>query len=241
MPTVMIERNLAGFDGDFYEMQEALVKLQKMLYWLLGQLDSVNVRRLSTNQTDIKSDDGNTHLNGTQIVMKDRDGTSRAVLGLNQDTGKFEFKLSNKNGTTTITLDDSGNAVFTGDVTASTITGGTITGTKITGGTVEGATIKGGSITSGTTIDVGTSASIGEKLVLKDGTVTGGTISVYKGTSPTLYIKGDGNRPIEINTPSTITLAANAVANQLGERFITEGYTGMYVTVDGVNYPVKFN
>ena len=45
----------------------------------------MNVRRLSTNLTEIKSDDGNTpRLNGTQIIMKDAAGTTRAILGTKQ-------------------------------------------------------------------------------------------------------------------------------------------------------------
>jgi len=35
-------------------------------------------------------------------------------------------------------------------------------------------------------------------------------------------------------------LVANAVTDQHGKKFINEGYVGMYVTVDGVDYPVKF-
>ena len=239
MAEILINMDLDGFNNNFFEMQEALVKLQKMLYWLLGHLDSMNVKSLSTNETTIKSTDGTTHLDGSQLIMTDGNETPRLVMGFNPtegEHGKYQFELSNAAGVETMTLDSNGNAVFKGKITASDIEGGTITGASITG-----ANITGGSITSNTTINVGTNATIGESLNLKDGDGIGGRLSIYDGTAPTVLLKSEGSRPIRLSTSGKIELnSVMGVEDANGKEFIREGYVGMYVTVGGVDYPVNF-
>lgn len=132
---------------------------------------------LSTENVTVESNDGELKISGTQIIMKDALKRIRMIFGLDKGDNKFKFQLKNELCATTIGIDDDGNAVFSG-------------------------TVKGGSITSDTTINVTTDATIGNKLILKNDDVIGGTISVYEGadTAPTLNIRAEGSRPIMIST-----------------------------------------
>lgn len=91
------------------------------------------------------------------------------------DTGKYVFEIYNGNGEKAIYLDSDGKIIAT-------------------------AEIRGGSITSDTSIDIMTDATIGNKLMLKHDNTIGGTISIYDGSAPTLNIRAEGSRPIIIST-----------------------------------------
>lgn len=168
----------------------------------------------------VQSKDKTTHIDGSQIKMYDGLKRPRLVMGYNPGSGSYEFSMFNKSGVETLLIDENGNAVFTGRVV--------------------GSEIEGGTISTGTTINVGTDATIGKSLKLKDGSITGGCLSIYDGTTPTLLLRGEGSRDVRISTDGTIELSASRVVNSQGRSFITEGYSKMYVTVGGVDYPVKF-
>lgn len=186
-------------DIDTSEVIETFGKLLHQLNAIMNNMDSDNVKRLNTNKTVIKSEDGCTELSGSQIKMTDAAGTKRAVLGNNKKNGKFYFTIYDGEGNPAISLDNDGNAVFTGIVS-------------------------GAQITSGSTINVGTDAVIGKNLILRDEKLSddGAKISIYQGTSPTLSIQGLGNRPVHISTGGNITLSGNRVEDKNGKRFLTE-------------------
>ena len=76
-------------DIDTSEVIETFGKLLHQLNAIMNNMDSDNVKRLNTNKTVIKSEDGCTELSGSQIKMTDAAGTKRAVLGNNKKNGKF--------------------------------------------------------------------------------------------------------------------------------------------------------
>lgn len=155
MPTwVSTVPNLAGLsvEKQVAALVDAYIEQDKRLRWITSRLDSKNVKRLDTNETVIKSADGETIINGPVLEMYDKQATPKLRLkqGYDSVTGDFVYNLYNKAGTQTVGIDSSGNATFTGSISASTITGGTITGGAISGGTIDGTTITGTTITGGT-------------------------------------------------------------------------------------------
>lgn len=139
MPTVSLDVTRSGWGGDINKIEKAIVSLQEYLFWILQVLDSGNVKYLNTDRTVIRSDDRTTLIDGSQFKMLDIDKNQRLVMGYNSETEKYEFTLFNKNGDKTITIDENGNAVFSG---------------KIVGGSIE----------SNTTIEVTTYLSVGNNI-----------------------------------------------------------------------------
>lgn len=88
--------------------QDALVALNNRLSWMFAKLDSKNVKRLDTNETVVKSADGTTYLNGSQIEMRDVSDVMRLLAGLDKSTGKFIFTLSTPDGSPGFYVDDNG-------------------------------------------------------------------------------------------------------------------------------------
>ncbi|MBE7063820.1 MAG: hypothetical protein IJN25_06995 [Clostridia bacterium] len=125
MAETILNSHLNGFSEGGEAAENAIVKMQKNLSWLLTHLDSRNVQSLNTNLTQIQSGDGATTLDGAQIIMRDASGAVRAVLGKSA-SGKFVFAIYSEDGTPAIRMDDDGNAVFSGNVESADITGSNI-------------------------------------------------------------------------------------------------------------------
>jgi len=154
--------------------------------------------------------------------------TSRTTLLLADSSG---IKLYNSSGTATITLNTSGDATFTGTITASTISGGTINGTTITGTTITGTTINGGTI-SGTTISGG-SITIGSKFeVSSNGTLTATGAFFPFGVGEgqiSIYSVNDGVGVMNLthkNGVAQTTLYASGVIR------LTDGWNGATISCD---------
>lgn len=130
MADVILEQDLNGFSGDTEQMETAIVKLQKNLTWILEHLDSKNVQTLNTNQTEIKSEDGATRINGAELVMRDKNGRLRVSIGKGAN-GEFHFRLFDESGEETLSLNEDGNAVFKGDIHGANIRGADIEGVNI--------------------------------------------------------------------------------------------------------------
>lgn len=157
---------------------------------------------------------------GTKTFEVDTNGYLTATSGtfsgsLNGASGTFSGNLSAAGGTFTGTLSGV-NGTFTGSISASQIT---------SGGTITGVTISGGSITSNSTINVTTSAYIGDKIffsydyakrfdekgiVMYDGALSGN--SAYDCRIVGTYLKMDiisdtvrinGKSIVDITTPQT--------------------------------------
>ncbi len=125
MAETVLHQNLSGFSEGSTAVEEALVKMQKGLSWLLTHLDSRNVQTLNTNLTRIQSEEGATVLDGAQLVMRDAHGRLRAVLGKRKG-GDFVFEIYSEEGTPAICMNEDGDAVFSGNVEGAMITGSNI-------------------------------------------------------------------------------------------------------------------
>lgn len=112
-------------DATAEEVVEAFGLFLHKCNYLLRQLDSKNVKRISTDMTEIKSDDGTTKIDGSQLVMLDGNNKERVRIGKGEN-GKFEFKIMNAKGRATITLSESGDATFSGDIDGANINGANI-------------------------------------------------------------------------------------------------------------------
>lgn len=125
MAETTLSTYLSGFSDGGEAAEDAIVKMQKKLSWILTHLDSRNVQSLNTNLTQIQSGDGATTLDGAQIIMRDAAGTVRAVLGKTTG-GDFVFAIYSEDGQPAICMDDDGDAVFSGNVEGANITGSNI-------------------------------------------------------------------------------------------------------------------
>ena len=127
-----------------------------------------------------------------------------------------------------------GSKLFAGDtqptqaekdaVPEGSISGMVLLGTKIFAGTplptkaeinsapdgiIKGAHIDGGDI------NIDTDLEVGKTINLRDGSTTGGTISIFNGTSPILSILSKGNRPVFISN-GTASLSLNGNTAEIG-------------------------
>jgi hypothetical protein len=96
--------------------EETIDELINRIAWLTSKLDSRNVKRLDTNETTIKSENGETYINGPIIEQYDSSGTLRIKQGLDTSTNKFLFNMYDAAGNLTINLNASGEAVFGGNI-----------------------------------------------------------------------------------------------------------------------------
>lgn len=125
MAETLLSQNLSGFSEEGSAVEEAVVKMQKSLFWLLNHLDSRNVQSINTNMTRVQSEDGATTIDGAQLVMLDGKGNRRATLG-KKANGEFVFEIYNDKGNLAIHMNEDGDAVFSGNVEGADITGANI-------------------------------------------------------------------------------------------------------------------
>lgn len=107
-------------------LENTLTELINRLMWQQAKLDSKNVKRINTNETVVKSANGETVINGPTIEMYDAQETPvlRLELGYDPDTGDFVFNMNNKEGALRIGLDaDTGDYIFTGGTIRTAIAG----------------------------------------------------------------------------------------------------------------------
>lgn len=103
--------------------EDGIIRMQKDLNYLLTHLDHQNVRTLYTEYCDIKSEHGETQIDGPALKMFDSSGTLRLFMGYDSSnvgpttaTSDFVFNLYDANGVTQISLNSSGEAVFGGNI-----------------------------------------------------------------------------------------------------------------------------
>lgn len=202
------------------EVVEAFGALLTKLNALMNNFDSQNVRRLSTNSTQIKSDDGTTKIDGSQLVMLDGRGTERIRLGLNQNNGTFEFKIMDGNGRDALTLSSTGNAVFKGDISGSNITGSKIDIEE--------------DISVGNNIYLGAASKDNTKSIVYfdgDGDAKKGQIIAVK--------QADGSVNLTIKANKLIFSTASGVFGNGEQQFITTSFSP-FVEIDGVKHYVTW-
>ncbi|MFA4854183.1 MAG: hypothetical protein WC616_02400 [Candidatus Omnitrophota bacterium] len=100
-------------------LENTLTELITRISWQQSKLDSTNVKRIDTNQTVVKSANGETVITGPILEMYDSAAVLRLKQGYNSATDTFLFALNNAAGDQTVGIDSSGNIVVTGDITGS--------------------------------------------------------------------------------------------------------------------------
>ncbi len=194
---------------------------------IMNRLTSDNIKSITTDRTVVKSEDGTTSIDSSQIVMLDGNGKKRMILGYNPKSKSFDFSLFNSNGTETLKLSDNGNAVFSGDIEGSRITGSTITGTEI---------------------DVDKDAVIGNNLYLGKNDEEAGfkRIQFYDDETNDLKkarieARKDEKGYVTLKLiGDTITISTfDGVKDGYGNRFVTTNFKP-YIKIDDVKYEVKW-
>jgi hypothetical protein len=131
MPTPIIniyEPNLNdSLEKRVKDLTNAYIDVMQQIRYLLGTLDSKNVKRITTELTKISSDRGETEILGPLIVMKDKQAVPivRLQMGYDPASGLFVFKMYNATGDTTVSLDSNGDQIvergtFKGSITIGT-------------------------------------------------------------------------------------------------------------------------
>lgn len=121
----------ANLSGDPNRVEDELIRLRKDLEYNMNNLDSQNVKRLYTNRTDVRSQDGETIIDGPTLYMYDGSTTLRLRMGYVASTSNFTFDLYNNLGTQTVSINSSGDAVFTGIVEGGVVRSGSTTEDRI--------------------------------------------------------------------------------------------------------------
>lgn len=107
--------------------EDTVKMLLEALNWIMSKLDSKNVGRLDTNETVIKSKDGETHISGPLLLMYDKQGTPvlRLKMGYDAASLNFVYQLMNAAGDITVNIDSNGDltverGTFKGSITIGT-------------------------------------------------------------------------------------------------------------------------
>lgn len=100
--------------------EDSMQRLLKDLNYMFTHLDERNVKRLYTEYCEIKSEDGETEIDGPLLIMKAEGSTViRVKMGWDEASSEFLFNLYNSTGGIAISLDSTGNAVFSGTLNTS--------------------------------------------------------------------------------------------------------------------------
>ena len=114
----MAEVSFPGIDGnqDIGQLTEQVARMRKELSWLLENLDHLNVKRLYTEYCQIQSEEGETVIDGPQLLMYDKQITPQLRLeqGYDSVTGDFLFKLYNSAGANVLGLSSAGEISLSG-------------------------------------------------------------------------------------------------------------------------------
>ena len=104
-------------------LENTVADLISRLSWITSKFDSSNVKRIDTNETVVKSADGETIINGPVLEQYDKQAipVKRLMQGYDSVSGNFVYALYNEVGGETVGIDSSGDATFTGIITGGTI------------------------------------------------------------------------------------------------------------------------
>lgn len=100
-------------EGNQENMYDTMIQYKKQLEWLLLNLDSMNVKEITTEYTRVHSELGETIIDGPLLKMNDKE-TDRLVMGYDKVSNSFGFILRDEDGSPTISLDSKGQAIFKG-------------------------------------------------------------------------------------------------------------------------------
>lgn len=193
------------------DIETALIRLKKTLTVMLTSLDSKNIKKITTDKTEISSSDGRTTIDGTRLVMKDSSGVTRIEMGA--DGQDFVFRIKNKDGVDSITLSDTGDAKFRGDI----------------------ETKKNASVGNNLYIGMEDNSEGTKTLQFYDDEEDDAK------KAKIIAEKGDNEIvSLRIVANNIVLSTLDGVCDAFGHRFITSSERGAYVTVGGVDYEVKF-
>lgn len=95
--------------------EDGILRLQKDLNYMFYNLDHKNVKRLFTEYCSIRSEEGETQIDGPLLLMTNKGSTTyRLKMGWDNNTSKFIFNIYDSTGGPSVELDSCGDAVFRG-------------------------------------------------------------------------------------------------------------------------------
>jgi hypothetical protein len=105
-------------DIDTNDFENFKIEFNRTMKYFTSRLGSQNVKRLDTNETVIKSADGETQISGPLLLMYDKQNPAvlRLKMGYDAATSKFVFNMYDNSGNLTLTLNDLGVAKFSGSI-----------------------------------------------------------------------------------------------------------------------------
>jgi hypothetical protein len=99
--------NAADIPGSVGALYNYVAQLRQELDYFSQNLDSMNVTSLNTNETNIKSADGSTHINGNLLEQTDTKRT-RLVMGYDPVLKIFKFEMYDTSKNKNVYLDSTG-------------------------------------------------------------------------------------------------------------------------------------
>jgi hypothetical protein len=119
---------LPSFSGSPDQVADELAKLRKELNFSLNHLDHENIQRVYTEYCDVRSECGETIIDGPTLKMYDTPavagttstGVLRLKMGYSTASDDFAFSLYNAAGALTVSIDSSGDAMMRGTVRTGT-------------------------------------------------------------------------------------------------------------------------
>ena len=90
--------------------------------------DKLIAGTVDTEKVTVADGNGKLEISGSEIIIRDRN-YPRFMAAYDRTTGKFRFVLCNEDGVPTVSINSSGDAIFSGQVESSSIFSSTIVGT----------------------------------------------------------------------------------------------------------------
>jgi len=200
-------------------------ELIKQMSWIMGKLDSKNVKQLDTNETIIKSKSGKTYIHGPILEMDDTN-IRRLNMGLNESTNEFMFELYNEAGAKTVSIDSDGKGVFNQVTLRNDLVGSAYVQINTSGLVAYNSSVK--------TIEVGSDGNATFKQVTLRNDLTGAAY-VQINTSGLVANNGTVNT-VEINTNGNATFKQVTLRNDLtGAAYVQINTSGLIANNGTVN------
>lgn len=92
--------------------------------------DKLTAGTVDTAKVSVRDNSGKMEISGSKLIIRDRGERTRFLAAYDKDTQKFQFMLCDAQGIPTVSINSSGEAVFSGTVESSAIYASTIVGTN---------------------------------------------------------------------------------------------------------------
>lgn len=191
---------------DGASVEDTIAMLKKTLTWLMANLDHDNVKRLYTEYCSIRSQSGETQIDGPLLLMYDKQAVPvlRLLLGYNTALSKFVFEIYDPNGKKSVYLDENGTQVLDGQLLITYLTKTLLHAYKDTYGGVLKIYDVGGNLNAKIGVESGAGVNTGGTMILYDDVPSGGDPLNYQRVEAGILASNHAGI-VNLNTNDTIS------------------------------------